>query len=148
MKKFNNRPPVSWGPAIQTILLILALLAASGCAVSSQQLLGSPNFVKENLPALLSIEEEGKGVLQQLQMMAFVGADLSEVVDEMQDYFNTYWVYYNAANVYLSSGNQDLFVQAIARAEHALQKIRDVINESLDNLESPEPETKPERMSL
>ncbi|KKL86067.1 hypothetical protein LCGC14_1948390, partial [marine sediment metagenome] len=30
-------------------ILILSLLVASGCAVSSQQLLGSPNFVKENL---------------------------------------------------------------------------------------------------
>ena len=130
------------------MILILSLLVVSGCAVSSQQLLGSPNFVKENLPALLSIEQEGKGVLEQIQMMAFVGLNLEEVADEMQDYFNTYWVYYNAANVYLSSGNQDLFVQAIARAEHALQKIRDVITESLDSLESPEPETKPESMSL
>ena len=53
-----------------------------------------------------------------------------------------------AVNVYLSSGNRDLFVQAIARAELALQKIRDVIDESLDNLEAPEPETKPETLSL
>ncbi|KKK84535.1 hypothetical protein LCGC14_2782340, partial [marine sediment metagenome] len=116
MKKLKSIP-------IQ-VLLILSLLVANGCAISSQQLLGSPNFVKENLPALLSIEQEGKGVLEQIQMMAFVGLNLEEVADEMQDYFNTYWVYYNAANVYLSSGNQDLFVQAIARAEHALQKIR------------------------
>ena len=140
MKKLKSIP-------IQ-VLLILSLLVANGCAISSQQLLGSPNFVKENLPALLSIEQEGKEVLGQIQMMAFIGLNLEEIADEMQDYFNTYWVYYNAANVYLSSGNQDLFVQAIARAEHALQKIRDVITESLDSLESPEPETKPESTSL
>jgi len=104
--------------------------------------------VKENLPRLLSLEKEANDVLQQLQMLAFVGLNLEDQVDEMQGYFNTYWVYYNAANVYLSSGNRDLFVQAIARAEHSLQKIRDVIDASLDSLESPEPETKPERMSL
>ena len=132
-----------------TILLILALtLVASGCAVSSQQLLGSPNFVKENLPRLLSVEKEANEVLEQLRMMAFVGLNLEDQVDEMQGYFDTYWVYYHAANVYLSNGNRDLYVQAIARAEHSLQKIRDVINEQLDNLEAPAPETKPETLSL
>ena len=135
-----------WRPWI--LALILSLLVVSGCAVSSQQLLGSPNFVKENLPTLVSIEQEAAGVLEQLQMIAFMGFELWEVADEMQGYFNTYWVYYNAANVYLSSGNHELFVQAIARAEHSLQKIRDVIDASLDSLEAPEPETKPERMSL
>ena len=131
------------------IALILSLtLVASGCAVSSQQLLGSPNFVKENLPALLSIEQEAKGVLEQIQMMAFMGINLEEAADDMQDNFNAYWVYYNAANVYLSSGNRDLFVQAIARAELALQKIRDIIDESLDSLEAPAPETKVENLSL
>ena len=135
-----------WRPLI--LALILSLLVASGCAVSSQQLLGSPNFVKENLPALLSIEQEGQGVLEQIRMMTFMGFELEEVADEMQDYFNTYWVYYNAANVYLSNGNRDLYVQAIARAEHSLQKIRDVINEQLDSLEAPAPETKPETLSL
>ncbi len=130
------------------LALILSLLVASGCAVSSQQLLGSPNFVKENLPALLSIEQEGRGVLQQIQMMAFMGLNVGDVADEMQAHFNTYWVYYNAANVYLSSGNRNLFVQAIARAELALQKIRDVINASLDSPESPEPKTKPKKLSL
>ena len=131
------------------LILILALtLVVSGCAVSSQQLLGSPNFVKENLPTLLSIEQEANGVLEQLQMMAFMGLNMEDVADEMQAHFNTYWVYYNAANVYLSSGNQSLFVQAIARAELALQKVRDVIDASLDSLESPEPETKPESLSL
>ena len=104
--------------------------------------------MKENLPALLSIEQEGQGVLQQIQMMAFMGLNLEDVADEMQAHFNTYWVYYNAANVYLSSGNQSLFVQAVARAELALQKIRDVIDASLDSLESPAPETKPETLSL
>lgn len=135
-------------PKVILVALILSLLVASGCAVSSQQLLGSPNFVKENLPELLSVEKDANEVLQQLQMLAFVGLNMEEVVDEMQGYFNTYWVYYNAANVYLSSGNRELFVQAIARAEHSLQKIRDVINEQLDSLESPEPETKPETLSL
>ena len=130
------------------LILILSLLVVSGCAVSSQQLLGSPNFVKENLPQLLSVEQEAEAVLQQLQMLAFIGVDLEEFVDEMQNHFNTYWVYYHAANVYLSGGNRDLFVQAIARAEHSLQKIRDVIDESLDSLEAPEPETKPETLSL
>ncbi len=129
-------------------ILILSLLVASGCAVSSQQLLGSPNFVKENLPRLLSVEKEANEVLEQLRMMAFVGLNLEDQVDEMQGYFDTYWVYYHAANVYLSNGDRDLYVQAIARAEHSLQKIRDVIDESLDSLESPEPETKPETLSL
>ncbi len=104
--------------------------------------------MKENLPALLSIEQEGQGVLQQIEMIAFMGFNLEDVVDEMQAHFNTYWVYYNAANVYLSSGNQSLFVQAVARAELALQKIRDVINEQLDSLEAPAPETKPETLSF
>ena len=104
--------------------------------------------MKENLPELLSLEKEANGVLQQLEMMAFMGLNLEDVADEMQVHFNTYWVYYHAANVYLSSGNRDLFVQAIARAEHSLQKIRDVINESSDSLKSPEPEIKPEALSL
>ena len=129
-------------------ILILSLLVASGCAVSSQHLLGSPNFVKENLPRLLSVEKEANEVLEQLRMMAFVGLNLEDQVDEMQGYFDTYWVYYHAANVYLSNGNRDLYVQAIARAEHSLQKIRDVITESLDSLEAPAPETKPETLSL
>ena len=131
------------------LALILSLtLVVSGCAVSSQQLLGSSNFVKENLPQLLSVEQEANEVLQQLQTLAFVGLNMEDAVDEMQGYFNTYWVYYYAANVYLSSGEHELYVQAIAKAEHALQKIRDVIDEALDNLESPEPETKPETLSL
>ena len=104
--------------------------------------------MKENLPALLSIEQEANEVLQQLQMMAFMGLNMEDVADEMQAHFNTYWVYYNAANVYLSSGNQSLFVQAIARAELALQKVRDVIDASWDSLESPEPEAKVESLSL
>ncbi len=130
------------------LALILSLLVVNGCAVSSRQLLGSPNFVKENLPRLLSVEKEANEVLEQLRMMAFVGLNLEDQVDEMQGYFDTYWVYYHAANVYLSNGDRDLYVQAIARAEHSLQKMRDVINEQLDNLEAPAPETKPETLSL
>ena len=140
MKKLKSIP-------IQ-VLLILSLLVASGCVVPSRQLLGSPNFVKENLPALLSIEQEANGVLQQLQIMALTGLNLEDVADEMQAHFNTYWVYYNAANVYLSSGNRDLFVQAIARAEHFLQKIRDVITESLNSFEAPKLEDEVENLSL
>ena len=130
------------------ILLILTLLVASGCAVSSQQLLGSPNFVKENLPRLLSLEKESEQIVAQLQMMSMFGIAPEDGLEEMQEHYNFYWVYYHAANVYLSSGNQSLFVQAIARAEHALQKVRDAFKESLDSLESPEPETKPETLSL
>ena len=136
------------GPPIILALILSLTLVASGCTVSSQQLLGSPNFVQENLPALLSIEKEAKKVLGQMQMMSFMGFNMEELIDEIQSYFDTYWVYYNAAHVYLSNGNQDLFVQAIARGEHSLQKIRDVINESLDNLEAPAPETKVENLSL
>ncbi len=81
-------------------------------------------------------------------MMALTGLNLEDVADEMQAHFNTYWVYYNAANVYLSSGNRDLFVQAIARAEHFLQKIRDVITESLNSFEAPKLEEEVENLSL
>ena len=129
-------------------ILILSLLVASGCGVSSQQLLGSPNFVKENLPQLLSLEEESAAIVSQLQILSSMGLTEEIDLEAMQGYYNTYWVYYNAANVFLSRGDRDLFVQAIARAEHYLQKVRDVINESLDSLESPEPETKPETLSL
>ena len=130
------------------IVLILSLLVASGCAVSSQQLLGSPNFVAEYLPELLSLEKEANDVLEQLGMLAFVGINAEEFVDEMQGHFNTYWVYYHAANVFLSSGDRDRYVQAVGRAEHSLAKITDIIDELLDSFGSPETEIKPETLSL
>ena len=130
------------------LALILSLLVVSGCAVSSQQLLGSPNFVEENLPRLLALEQESDQIVAQLQMMAMFGIAPEDGLEEMQEHYNFYWVYYNAANVYLSSGNRDLFVQAIARAELALQKVREIFQENLGSLESPEPETKPETLSL
>ncbi len=133
---------------IQTILLILALLVASGCAVSSQQLLGSPNFVAEYLPRLLSLEKEADSILEQLKTLPFLGINMEDQVDEMQNHFDTYWVYYHAANVYLSGGNQDLYVQAVARAEHALQRINDIITKALHGSYAPKPETKPETLSL
>ena len=129
------------------LALILSLLVVSGCAVSSQQLLGSPNFVAEYLPELLSLEKEANDVLEQLRMLAFVGISAEEFVDEMQGHFNTYWVYYHAANVFLSSGDRDRYVQAIGRAEHSLAKITDIIDELLDNFAGPEP-IKPETLSL
>ena len=131
------------------LALILSLtLVASGCAVSSQQLLGSPNFVAEYLPELLSLEKEANDVLEQLQMLAFVGINAEEFVDEMQGHFDTYWVHYYAANVFLSSGDRDRYVQAVGRAEHSLSKITDIIEELLDSFGSPEPETKVETLSL
>ena len=130
------------------LALLLTLLVANSCAVSSQQLLGSPNFVKENLPRLLSLEKESEQIVAQLRMMTMFGIAPEDSLEEMQEHYNFYWVYYNAANVYLSNGNRDLFVQAIARAEQALQKVRDAFQESLGNLESPEPETKPETLSF
>ena len=131
-----------------TILLILSLLVASGCAVSSQQLLGSPNFVAEYLPQVLALEKESGGLRSQLGFANSAGVISREDGKNIQAHYDTYWIYYSAANIYLSSGNQSLLVQAIARAEHFLQKIRDVIDASLDSLESPEHETKPETLSL
>ena len=133
------------------IVLILALtLVSSGCAVSSQQLLGSPNFVAEHLPRLLALEQESSEVIASLQMLGLLDLPTVADLEEMQGYFDFYWVYYHAANVYLSSGDRDLFVQVVARAELALQKIRDTITKSMDGYlgGAPEPETKPERLSL
>ncbi len=142
MKKLKSIP-------IQ-VLLILSLLVASGCAVSSQQLLGSPNFVAEHLPRLLALEQESNEVIASLQMLALLDLPTVEDLEEMQGYFDFYWVYYHAANVYLSGGDQDLFVQVVARAELALQKIRDTITKSMDGYfgGAPKPETKPETLSL
>ncbi|KKK57277.1 hypothetical protein LCGC14_3056090 [marine sediment metagenome] len=130
------------------LTLLLTLLIANGCAVSNQQLLGSPNFVQENLPHMLSLEEEAGKIVAELQMLSFMGFSAEKDLKEMQGYFNTYWVYYNAANTYLSSGDRDFFVQAIARAEHALQKVRDVLSKISEGFEDPAPETKPRNLSL
>ena len=139
---------MSWRPLI--LALILSLLVASGCAVSSQQLLGSPNFVAEYLPELLSLEQQSEEVIMNLQMLSLLGLPSEEDLAKMQAHFNTYWVYYHAANVHLADGDRDLFIQTVARAEHALEKIREAIGKSTDSFlgEAPEPETKPETLSL
>ena len=60
--------------------------------------------MQENLPRLLSLEEEAGKIVAELQILSFMDFSAEKDLKEMQSYFNTYWVYYNAANVYLSSG--------------------------------------------
>jgi len=127
---------------IPAIILILTLLVASGC-VSQVTLLGSPNFVNENITRLIELEDTYSGLGVAINLLADFGLDLSPILDQLKVLNDLYWVYRSAADTYLASGDKDRLVQAYARMEQTTTKIEALVDVFMGTLEQQEPKEWP-----
>ncbi len=123
------------------VLILTLLLVASGCSTTQPALIASPDFVEENLPRLIALEKRFGELRARVKLMArFAGPaimGLSEDYDKLRD---EHWVYYQAAHVYLVSGDLDRYTQAVAKADDVLQKLDDLFAAFLAEPSEPAPE--------
>lgn len=117
------------------LALILSLVVVSGCASQvGPKLIAPTSFVQENLVRLMAAETKQDRLLSEIKMVGQFGVDTKAIKKEFLNYRDLHWVHFFAAQTYLVNGDLDLFVQAVAKAEHYTQKAQDLLDKQIKNM--------------
>ncbi len=84
-----------------------------------------------NLAPILEVENRAKQVLSGAQMLGSVGVISEKDAGELKVHYDVYFVYHNAANVYLAGGDIESYIAHIQTAKQELDTMEAILKHSL-----------------